>query len=156
MNIYSKFKGDINVIVDELSADGALPEGLDTAAVTVEPPRDASHGDLASNVALALARQAKRKPREIAELIAQRLADHAAVESVEVAGPGFINLRLSDGFWRDRLADILAAGKDYGAPQIGPGEAVNVEYVSVNPPAAAPLRLAPGAGFGDVRWPPPW
>ena len=104
MNIFSKFKDNIEVIVEGLSADGMLPGGLDTAAVTVEPPRDASHGDLASNVALALAKQARRKPREIARMIADRLADHDAVESIEIAGPGFINLRLADGFWRDRLA----------------------------------------------------
>ena len=150
MNIYNQFKIDIDVIVDELSADGALPGGLDTAAVTVEPPRDSNHGDLASNVALVLAKQAKRKPRDIAELIAGRLADHEAVESVDIAGPGFINLRLGDGFWRDRLAEILAAGKDYGASAMGAGAAVNVEYVSVNPTGPLHVGHARGAVFGDV------
>ena len=150
MNIYNQFKIDIDVIVDKLSADGALPGGLDTAAVTVEPPRDSNHGDLASNVALVLAKQAKRKPRDIAELIAGRLADHEAVESVDIAGPGFINLRLGDGFWRDRLAEILAAGKDYGASAMGAGAAVNVEYVSVNPTGPLHVGHARGAVFGDV------
>lgn len=150
MNIYNQFKIDIDVIVDELSVDGALPGGLDTAAVTVEPPRDSNHGDLASNVALVLAKQAKRKPRDIAELIAGRLADHEAVESVDIAGPGFINLRLGDGFWRDRLAEILAAGKDYGASAMGAGAAVNVEYVSVNPTGPLHVGHARGAVFGDV------
>ena len=150
MNIYNQFKIDIDVIVDELSVDGALPGGLDTAAVTVEPPRDSNHGDLASNVALVLAKQAKRKPRDIAELIAGRLADHEAVESVDIAGPGFINLRLGDGFWCDRLAEILAAGKDYGASAMGAGAAVNVEYVSVNPTGPLHVGHARGAVFGDV------
>lgn len=150
MNIYNKFKDDIEAIINALSEDGALPGELDTTAVTVEPPRDASHGDLASNVALALARQARRKPLEIAEMIANRLADHAAVESVEIAGPGFINLRLGDGFWRDRLAEILAAGEAYGASQMGAGEKVNVEYVSVNPTGPLHVGHARGAVFGDV------
>ena len=150
MNIFSQFTRDIKVIVESLSADGGLPGNLDTAAVTVEPPRDASHGDLASNVALVLARQAKRKPREIAESIAGRLADHAAVESVDIAGPGFINLRLRDSFWRDRLEEILTAGKDYGASTKGEGASVNVEYVSVNPTGPLHVGHARGAVFGDV------
>jgi arginyl-tRNA synthetase len=150
MNIFNQFKSVIDVIVDELSTDGALPGGLDTAAVTVEPPRDSSHGDLAANVALVLAKQAKRKPREIAELIAARLADHGAVESVDIAGPGFINLRLGDSFWRDRLAEILSAGKDYGASLMGAGAAINLEYVSINPTGPLHVGHARGAVFGDV------
>ena len=150
MNIFSEFKNHIDVIVDELSKAGELPGGLDTAAVTVEPPRDASHGDLASNVALVLAKQAGAKPRDIAGLIARRLADRDAVESVEVAGPGFINLRLADRFWWDRLEEILAAGKDYGASTMGAGAAVNVEYVSVNPTGPLHVGHARGAVFGDV------
>ena len=150
MNIFSEFKRHIDVIVDELSKAGELPGGLDTAAVTVEPPRDASHGDLASNVALVLAKQAGAKPRDIAGLIARRLADRDAVESVEVAGPGFINLRLADRFWWDRLEEILAAGKDYGASAMGAGAAVNVEYVSVNPTGPLHVGHARGAVFGDV------
>ena len=105
MNIFRQFYAEIETIVEALSADGALPRGLDTAAVTVEPPRDPAHGDLASNVALVLARQARRQPREIAALVADRLAGNAAVERVDIAGPGFINLRLTDGFWRERLGD---------------------------------------------------
>ncbi len=85
MNIFSQFNQEIKVIVDDLSAGGDLPDGLDTGAVTVEPPRDASHGDLASNVALALAKQASLKPRDIADLIAVRLKDHDAVESYDIA-----------------------------------------------------------------------
>ena len=150
MNIFNQFKSVIDVIVDELSTDGALPGGLDTAAVTVEPPRDSSHGDLAANVALVLAKQAKRKPREIDELIAARLADHGAVESVDIAGPGFINLRLGDSFWRDRLAEILSAGKDYGASLMGAGAAINLEYVSINPTGPLHVGHARGAVFGDV------
>ncbi len=150
MNIFNQFNKEINVIVEELSGAGGLPGGLDTGSVTVEPPRDASHGDLASNVALALAKQAAMKPRDIAELIAARLKDHDAVEAVEIAGPGFINLRLSDGFWRDRLAEILAAGTAYGASAMGRGETVNVEYVSVNPTGPLHVGHARGAVFGDV------
>ncbi len=150
MNIFSQFEDNIKVIVDALSLAGDLPGGLDTGSVTVEPPRDASHGDLASNVALALAKQAGCKPRDIADLIAARLADHDAVVSVEFAGPGFINLRLASGLWRDRLAEILSHGKDYGASSRGAGETVNVEYVSVNPTGPLHVGHARGAVFGDV------
>ena len=150
MNIFKYFKGEIEAIVETLSRDGALPGGLDTGAVTVEPPRDAAHGDLASNVALVLAGQAGRKPREIAEAIAQRLAANDAVERAEIAGPGFINLRLAEGFWHARLGEILAAGEGYGQSDLGAGRKVNVEYVSVNPTGPLHVGHARGAVFGDA------
>ena len=150
MNIFRQFYAEIETIVEALSADGALPRGLDTAAVIVEPPRDPAHGDLASNVALVLARQARRQPREIAALVADRLAGNAAVERVDIAGPGFINLRLTDGFWRERLGDVLAAGKRYGESDLGAEREVNVEYVSVNPTGPLHVGHARGAVFGDA------
>ena len=150
MNIFKDFKKQIEEIVEALSAAGALPGGLDTSAVTVEPPRDAAHGDLASNVALVLAKQAGRKPREIAEAIAERLAANQAVERAEIAGPGFINLRLADSFWHARLAEILAAGEGYGQSDLGAGGKVNVEYVSVNPTGPLHVGHARGAVFGDA------
>ena len=150
MNFFNQLREDVLSIVEELSASGALPPGLDTAGVAVEPPRDPAHGDVATNAALALARQAGRKPREIAELIAARLAGDEAVAAVEVAGPGFINLRLAEAFWHARLADVLAAGEDYGASDMGGGRAVNVEYVSTNPTGPLHVGHARGAVFGDA------
>ena len=150
MNLFAKFRDKVVASIDALAADGVLPGGLDTGAVTVEPPRDATHGDLATNAALVLARQAERKPRDIAEAIAARLADDDAVTAVDVAGPGFINLRLSNAFWHARVGEVLRAGLDYGASDLGGGTVVNVEYVSVNPTGPLHVGHARGAVFGDV------
>ena len=150
MKIFNYFKNEIVEIVEALSAAGMLPGDLDTGAVTVEPPRDPAHGDLASNVALVLAKQAGRKPREIAEAVADRLAANETVEQAEIAGPGFINLRLTDSFWQARLSEILAAGESYGQSELGAGRRVNVEYVSVNPTGPLHVGHARGAVFGDA------
>ena len=150
MNLFARFQDKVVASIDALAADGVLPGGLDTGAVTVEPPRDATHGDLATNAALVLARQAERKPRDIAEAIAARLADDDAVTAVDVAGPGFINLRLSNAFWHARVGEVLRAGLDYGASDLGGGTVVNVEYVSVNPTGPLHVGHARGAVFGDV------
>ena len=150
MNIFNEFKDKIQIIVEEMSNASTLPAGLDTSAITVEPPRDASHGDLASNVALVLAKQAGAKPRDIADAIGERLAANQEVEAVEVAGPGFINLRLADSFWHDRLGEVLAAGAGYGQSDLGAGRKVNVEYVSVNPTGPLHVGHARGAVFGDA------
>ncbi len=150
MNIFNEFKYNIRIIVEELSSALTLPAGLDTSAVTVEPPRDATHGDLASNVALVLAKQAGAKPRDIADAIGERLKASPEVEAVEIAGPGFINLRLADSFWHDRLGEVLAAGAGYGQSDLGAGRKVNVEYVSVNPTGPLHVGHARGAVFGDA------
>ena len=150
MNLFASFRDKVVASIDALAADGVLPSGLDTGAVTVEPPRDATHGDLATNAALVLARQAERKPRDIAEAIAGRLAADDAVTAVDVAGPGFINLRLSSAFWHARVGEVLRAGDDYGASDMGGGTVVNVEYVSVNPTGPLHVGHARGAVFGDV------
>jgi arginyl-tRNA synthetase len=150
MNIFNDFRDEIRVIIEQMSDASALPTGLDTSAVTVEPPRDPAHGDLASNVALVLAKQAGAKPRQIADAVAQRLADNPAVETVEIAGPGFINLRLTDGFWHDRLGEVLAAGPGYGQSNLGAGRKINVEYVSVNPTGPLHVGHARGAVYGDA------
>ncbi len=150
MNHYNRFHKIILLLVEDLAMHGTLPSGLDTAGVTVEPPRNPAHGDVATNVALVLARQARMKPRDIADAIAGRLAGDEAVTAVEVAGPGFINLRLSDRFWHARLADVLFAGGDYGASDVGRGRKVNVEYVSTNPTGPLHVGHARGAVFGDA------
>jgi arginyl-tRNA synthetase len=150
MNLFNEFAKDLRVILEDLAAGGDLPAGLDTSKVTVEPPREASHGDLSTNAALVLSKQAGRKPREIAELLAGRLRALPDVTSVEIAGPGFVNLRLSDDTWRQRVGDILVAGITYGNGSIGAGIAVNVEYVSANPTGPLHAAHARGAVVGDA------
>src|SRR5690606_38760410 len=150
MNVFSRFQTVTVDAIRSLIDAGDLPEGLDLDRIAAEPPRDPTHGDVATNAAMILARPAGRKPRDLAEAIAAKLRDHPDVAAVEVAGPGFINLRLTDGFWRERLRDVLRAGLAYGDSDIGGGAKVNVEYVSANP--TGPLHVGHGRGavFGDV------
>jgi len=150
MNLYSHLRDLIVAEIRALGEAGRLPTGLDVSAVSVEPPREASHGDVASNAAMVLAKQAGKKPREIAVMIAARLAGRHGIATTEVAGPGFINFKLAPAFWHDRLRDMLKAGVDYGVVDLGRGQKVNVEYVSANP--TGPLHVGHGRGtvFGDV------
>ena len=150
MNVFSYLLDVVHRNIEALCGAGDLPAGLDLAGVSVEPPREPAHGDAACNAALVLARQARRKPREIAEMLATRLQGHADLRSVEVAGPGFVNLRLADEFWRARLAELLANGPGYGADDIGRGRPVNVEYVSTNPTGPLHVGHARGAVVGDA------
>jgi arginyl-tRNA synthetase len=150
MNLFNAFAQDLRAILDDLASSGALPQGLDTAKVTVEPPREAAHGDLSTNAALVLSKQAGRRPRDIAELLAERLKAHPHVATAEIAGPGFVNLRLTDAYWRARVGDILVAGTSYGAGTVGAGRSVNVEYVSANPTGPLHAAHARGAVVGDV------
>ncbi|MGD4159482.1 arginine--tRNA ligase, partial [Xanthomonas citri pv. citri] len=112
-----------------LAADAGWPEGIDFSRVVVEPPRDASHGDMATNAAMVLAKEAK--PRDLAEQIAERLRADALIAKVDVAGPGFINLTLQPAAWAEALRTVLREGADYG--RVRGGSKVNVEYVSANP-----------------------
>jgi arginyl-tRNA synthetase len=150
MNVFKHFRGEIVSQIEAAMAAGELPAGLDLSRVAVEPPRDASHGDLATNSAMVLAKPAGLAPRQVAERLLPRLATLAMVEEVGIAGPGFVNLRLNDDFWRQRLVDILVAGTDYGASNEGAGRAVNVEYVSANPTGPLHLAHARGAVVGDA------
>ena len=150
MNVFSHFRDLIQIEIDALSNDGLLPAGLDTARVTVEPPRDASHGDLSTNAAMVLAKPAKVPPRDIAQALAERLLRLGDVTAAEVAGPGFVNLRLADAFWHARLAEALRAGVRHGDSNMGAGEPVNVEYVSTNPTGPLHVGHARGAVIGDA------
>ncbi len=150
MHLYPRFAAHIAAALDQLAASGELPAGLASSAITVEPPRDAAHGDLATNAAMVLAKPAAMKPRDIAVLLAQQLARVAEVESAEVAGPGFLNLRLRPGVWRDEIAAIAAAGGDYGRSNVGAGRRVNVEYVSANPTGPMHMGHCRGAVVGDA------
>ena len=127
-----------------------LGSGVDLSRVVVEPPRDPTHGDMATNAAMVLAKDAGKKPRELAEAIAEKLRADVKVAKVDVAGPGFINLALKPHVWAEELRLVLEAGKDYGRGAIGKGEKVNVEYVSANPTGPMHVGHGRGAVFGDA------
>jgi len=150
MNLFSHFRDVITSRITQLMSAGQLPEGLDLTAITVEPPRDASHGDVATNAAMVLAKPAKMNPRDIAQKIVAALSDDPDIEGAEAAGPGFINIRLKPQFWGARLKDILAAGPAYGDSNLGAGQKVNVEYVSANPTGPLHVGHCRGAVFGDA------
>lgn len=150
MNLFQHFKDVLDAIIIDLAAAGTVPEGLDTARVSVEPPRDASHGDVATNAAMVLNKAAGMKPRDLAEALAEKLRTAEHVEAVDVAGPGFINMRLSTSFWHARLTEILGVGPAYGDSTAGTGKPVNVEYVSANPTGPMHVGHGRGAVFGDV------
>jgi len=150
MSLYARFAAHLDAALDALVASGALPSGLERRAVTVEPPRDASHGDLATNAAMVLAKPAGTNPRALAEKIAIELGKLEDVASVSVAGPGFINLALTDAVWRDELVAILGQGEAYGRSDLGEGVTVNVEYVSANPTGPMHMGHCRGAVVGDA------
>jgi len=150
MNLFRHMQDKLHAVIESLMAEGTLPEGLDLSRVSVEPPRDPSHGDMATNAAMVLARPAGQKPRDIAGHIADRLGGLDEVASVEIAGPGFINLRLADSVWLGCLGEILEKGTDYGRSDIGQGRKVNVEYVSANPTGPMHIGHSRGTVFGDV------
>ncbi|MFA5969296.1 MAG: arginine--tRNA ligase [Sphingomonas sp.] len=150
MTLYTRFAAHIDTALDALVATGDLPVGLNRANVTVEPPRDASHGDLATNAAMVLAKPAGTNPRALAEKIAAELARVDGVIKVDVAGPGFINMALSDDVWRGELQTILTDAADYGRTPAGTRPTVNVEYVSANPTGPMHMGHCRGAVVGDA------
>jgi arginyl-tRNA synthetase len=150
MTLYARFAAHLDAALDALVAAGDLPEGLDRRAVTVEPPRDPSHGDLSTNAAMVLAKPAKTNPRALAEKIVAELGKLDAVEGVSIAGPGFINLTLTQDTWRDELRAIIQAGGDYGRSTMGAGTSVNIEYVSANPTGPMHMGHCRGAVVGDA------
>ena len=149
MSLYAQFSALLDGVLDELQSEGTLPEGLSRRGVAVEPPRDPAHGDLAANAAMVLAKGASTNPRALAGLIAPKLEALPMVTSVEIAGPGFINLRLAPDTWRDELEVILREGDTYGWSKIGNDERVNVEYVSANPTGPMHMGHCRGAVVGD-------
>ena len=150
MNPYRHFIGEIEAALRAMQAAGELPAALDFSAITAEPPRDPAHGDIATNAAMVLAKAAKKKPRDIAEPLLARLRANPDVVDGTVAGPGFINLKIADSFWRERLRDCLKAGIAYGDSPMGQGAKVNVEYVSANPTGPLHVAHARGAVVGDA------
>jgi arginyl-tRNA synthetase len=150
MNVFNDLKCEVLRVLEDLQEENLLPKELDCARVSCEPPKEAAHGDVSTNAALVLAKPAGRKPRDLAEVLAQRLATHTSITEALVAGPGFINLRLDREFWFGRLRDVLDAGIAYGDSQIGADQPVNVEYVSANPTGPMHIGHARGAVVGDV------
>jgi arginyl-tRNA synthetase len=150
MNVFAVFRTEIIALLDVLAAEGVIPAGLDLAKLAVEPPRDPAHGDVSTNAALILAKPAGLVPRKLADILAERLRVRPDVTEVTIAGAGFVNWRLGDDFWRARVADILAAGLDYGRSGAGAGRGVNVEFVSANPTGPMHVGHARGAVFGDA------
>jgi len=149
LSLYAQYAALLDGVLDDLVADGALPAELDRRNVTVEPPRDPAHGDLATNAAMVLAKAAGTNPRALAEAIKPKLEALPPVTSVEIARPGFINLRLTPEAWRDELRTILREGDAYGGSTVGKGERVNVEYVSANPTGPLHMGHCRGAVVGD-------
>jgi arginyl-tRNA synthetase len=150
MNPYRHFIGVIEAALGAMQAAGELPAGLDFSAITAEPPRDIAHGDIATNAAMVLAKAARKKPREIADALLPRLKANPDVVDGAVAGPGFINLKLTDSFWLERLRECLKDGVAYGDSKMGGGKKVNVEYVSANPTGPLHVAHARGAVVGDA------
>jgi arginyl-tRNA synthetase len=148
--LYTAFVAKLDAALDALEAAGTLPAGLSRANVSVEPPRVPAHGDLATNAAMVLAKPAASNPRALAEAIVARLGEDPAIDSAEIAGPGFINLRLVDSSWRDELNAIAALADDYGRSAMGAGRTVNVEYVSANPTGPMHMGHCRGAVVGDA------
>ncbi len=149
MNLFTDLRGVVVEALDQMAAAGELPAGLDTANVTVEPPRDPAHGDMATNAAMVLAKPAGMKPREIADRLAARLTD-PRIAAVEVAGPGFLNLRLSPVVWQGVIRSALQAGTEFGRSSLGADAKVNVEFVSANPTGPMHVGHVRGAVFGDA------
>ncbi|MDO8287685.1 MAG: arginine--tRNA ligase [Parvibaculum sp.] len=150
MNIFRHFETRIEAALNALVTEGKLPAGLDFTRISVEPPREASHGDLSTNAAMVLSKPAGMNPRTVAELLVAKLRSETSVTEVTIAGPGFINLRLTNEVWLGGVLDVLAAGRAYGASDLGAGKAVNVEYVSANPTGPMHVGHVRGAVFGDA------
>lgn len=150
MSVFDTYAAAVNTALDALQSRGMLPAGIDRRPVTLEPPRDPSHGDLSTNAAMVLARQAGTNPRAIAETLAAELRTAEGVASVDVAGPGFINICLAPEIWTRELLDILNCGERYGRSDVGKGVRVNVEYVSANPTGPMHMGHCRGAVVGDA------
>ncbi len=150
MNIFQDFSSRIEAILAALDLKTAEGSAPDFKRIAVEPPRDASHGDLACNAAMVLAKAVGQNPRALADVIAAKIREDADVAQVDVAGPGFINIRLNPVYWQNHLASILKVGTGYGKSTIGANEKINVEYVSANPTGPMHVGHCRGAVFGDA------
>ncbi|MBL71258.1 MAG: arginine--tRNA ligase [Rhodobiaceae bacterium] len=148
MNLFAEMETEIRAALAALQAQGKLADGVDMSRLTMEPPREAAHGDMATNAAMVLAKAAEMKPRDLAELLVDALLQSNLVETAEIAGPGFVNLRLDKAAWHQLVPHILNSGEAYGDGE--GGDKVNVEYVSANPTGPMHVGHARGAVVGDV------
>ena len=149
-NIFAEMLDRVRRVSDELIAARVLPAGIDLSRVTIEPPRDAAHGDMATNAAMVLAKDAGKKPRELADALAEKLRADELVAKVDIAGPGFINLTLKPSAWITTLRGAVELGAQFGKRDIGAGAPINVEYVSANPTGPMHVGHCRGAVFGDA------
>jgi arginyl-tRNA synthetase len=149
-NIFNDVLERVRAVNAQLAETGVLPAGIDQSRVVVEPPRDPSHGDMAVNAAMVLAKEARKKPRDLAQAIADGLAADDLVQKVDVAGPGFINLTLKPAAWIETLRAAMSAGAEFGKSDIGHADKINVEYVSANPTGPMHVGHCRGAVFGDA------
>ncbi len=150
MNLFADIHALVIQSLESMIANGDLPQGLDLRNVTVEPPRDPAHGDMATNAAMVLAKPAGQKPRDISDVLAAMLAGDARIEAADVAGPGFLNLRLETAAWHGVVKNALSNGATFGASNIGDSKKVNVEFVSANPTGPMHVGHTRGAVFGDA------
>ncbi|MEM9581369.1 MAG: arginine--tRNA ligase, partial [Pseudomonadota bacterium] len=150
MNLFADIRAVVIDALGAMQAAGVLPADLDFANVAVEPPRDAAHGDMATNAAMVLAKPTGMKPRDIAQALVDHLTQDARIDTAEVAGPGFLNLRLSVTVWHDVIGAALTQGASFGKSTMGQGRKVNVEYVSANPTGPLHVGHTRGAVFGDA------
>ena len=150
MNLFADLRIAVTDAVASLQTQGTLPAGLDLSAIAVEPPRDASHGDMATNAAMVLAKPAGMAPKIIAEALAIQLAKDPRITATDVAGPGFLNLRLAASVWQGLVKTVLETGPNFGKSTLGQGQRVNIEFVSANPTGPMHVGHVRGAVFGDA------
>src|SRR5450631_4169408 len=149
-HLFADVLARVHAVCAALAVAAGWPEGIDLSRIVVEPPRDPAHGDMAANAAMVLAKDAKSKPRDLAERIAAGLRADDLIAAVDVAGPGFINLTLKASAWSNALRTVLREGDSYGRSAMGAAEKVNVEYVSANPTGPMHVGHCRGAVFGDA------
>ena len=150
MNLFTHVREILIDILHDLSTQGILPADTDFSQITVEPPKDSRHGDMATNAAMVLSKSVETKPREIAKIISESLSQNEIVLSVDIAGPGFINISLSEACWHSLLSSVLLNGINFGRSNIGSSKKVNVEFVSANPTGPLHVGHTRGAVFGDA------
>lgn len=150
MNIFNYYREEVVKALEAMVTAGELPAGLDFSRVKVEPPREAAHGDMATNAAMVLAKPAGKNPRQLGEVLAEKLKKITGIAETSVAGPGFVNFRLASPQWLNLIGEMLSSGVRYGDSKIGKGEKVNVEYVSVNPTGPMHAGHVRGAVIGDA------
>ncbi len=150
MNVFAEIKTLVLDCLAQMQDAGDLPSALDFTPITVEPPRDKLHGDMATNAALVLGKACGQNPRELADKLATRLRDDGRIANIDIAGPGFLNLHLNTPIWHEFLTALLRDGADFGRSDLGTGQKVNVEYVSANPTGPLHIGHTRGAVFGDA------